>query len=73
MKIRTFLDDISEYLQDYVLKVNINRDALLNIARDGGVATINISQTQIKGFVKHKDGTETKLKTLDIKVRDNQS
>lgn len=73
MKIRTFLDDISEYLQDYVLKVNINRDALLNIARDGGVATINISQTQIKGLVKHKDGTETKLKTLDIKVRNNQS
>lgn len=73
MKIRTFLDDISEYLQDYVLKVNINRDALLNIARDGGVATINISQTQIKGIVKHKDGTETKLKTLDIKVRNNQS
>lgn len=73
MKIRTFLDDISEYLQDYVLKVNLNRNALLNIGRDGGVATINISQTQIRGTVKHKDGSETKLKTIDIKVRNNQS
>lgn len=73
MKIRTFLDDILDNLQLYITKVNVNRDALLNIASNGGVVTLNISQTQIKGTVKHKDGTETKLKTLDIKVRNNQS
>lgn len=69
MKIRTFLDDISEHLQDYILKVNVNRNALLNMARDGGVVTISISQTQIRGIAKHKDGTESKLKTLDLKIK----
>lgn len=69
MKIRTFLDDILDNLQLYITKVNANRDALLNIAGEGGVATISVSQTQIRGVVKHKDGSETKLKTLDIKIR----
>lgn len=73
MKLRTFVDDISEHLRDYILKVNVNRNALFNMVRDGGVVTISISQTQIRGIAKHRDGTVTKLKTLDMKVRNSQS
>ena len=73
MKIRTYLDDILDNLQLYITKVAMNRSALFDMARDGGVVTINISQTQIRGVAKHKDGTETKLKTLDIKVTNSQS
>ncbi|MEK7550812.1 MAG: hypothetical protein AAB535_03455 [Patescibacteria group bacterium] len=69
MKIKTFVDSLFENLEDYVLKVKMNRNAFLSVGNIGGVATINISQTQIKGTVKHKDGTETKLKTIDIKVK----
>lgn len=73
MKIRTFLDDVVDNLPVYLTKVTANRNALLNIVARGGVATITISQNQIRGMVKHKDGTETKLKTFDIKVRNSRS
>jgi len=38
-------------------------------AEAGGTVTVSISQTQIRGIAKHKDGTETKLKTIDIKTK----
>ncbi len=68
MKITNVLDNILDYLQDY-LKVSAVRGALLDMSQNGGTVTVSISQTQIRGIAKHKDGTETKLKTIDIKTK----
>lgn len=68
MKITNVLDNILDYLQDY-LKVSVVRNALFDMAQNGGTVTINVSQTQIRGIAKQKDGTETKLKTIDIKTK----
>ncbi|PIR42695.1 hypothetical protein CO058_00550 [candidate division WWE3 bacterium CG_4_9_14_0_2_um_filter_35_11] len=66
IKISEFVDVVQSNVANF-FKVKINRN-LLNSVENGGVATIKISTTQIKGFIEDKQGKQTKLKRINIKV-----